>query len=692
MSTVVRDKALLGGAVALVAALAACGGGGHATTALPSTNGAPASASRGSAALTIKIPGTKKTMNALKRGVKYVPSATDTMLVAVSSGTTTLPVQTFSLAANSSLCVADSNGDGGRSCTVSVVAPITATGTATPPTPDTFEVTLEEAGTATAPISPPLLLARGSVNQTIIEGTANTTIALVLGGIPLTAYITVGPVSGGAFSETYANENSASPGIPINVHALDASYETIIGDYDTAPTSPSIYVSTPDYGNYVDSTGASATPHFFTSSNDQIYYVPSLDTGTYGGDLSSTGDVLQLEIDTPSMQSGTSTAYSWTFYTPSVIPSTLVSTPVATGPFSMSATSNSATYPTANGGIATFSSTDSSLYPTQQCGSYVDANNGVVAITPQSAVNVDTQGNFTGYALAANTIYALATPNPVGTPPPGAATPICMATAVSGNPGGLGNLRNLVYNSAAGELAFNSDKYPVVAIADITDGPTWKTIPYSTYAAAPPTSSLPDGLVSDPNSTYVYFTDSTAGIVGTANLSGQYVASEQTNLPAPISGLAVDVNGDVGFTANTRAFVFNNGYDVNANPIAMSLTTMGNTAAPVIGGGFSAAGSFEVDTYDNFQQYWTIDTSGALTSFGFVPDYGPTNVNFTYGTTSVTQIGSASAMIAFPNSALFIATPGGILQYPNQTIQQQNTLSIHRAPRAHARGPLGRRR
>lgn len=187
----------------VLATLSACGGGGSgASSGLPRTLPAPlplaSPAGSSSVAISIKIPASSSAVASLRRPA-YVSTNTQSVSIAINGATPTVA----SLAANAPGCVTVAGG--GRTCTLSVAAPIGV---------DTFAETLYATTNGTGAV-----LSQGKTSATIVAGNANT-VALTLDGVVASLGLTLANAS--------PPEGTAMP-IGLTVNFNDASGASIIG-------------------------------------------------------------------------------------------------------------------------------------------------------------------------------------------------------------------------------------------------------------------------------------------------------------------------------------------------------------------------------------------------------------------------------------------------------------------------------
>ncbi len=188
-------------AIALVALVAGCGGGGSQHSVIPANPAARGSASVG---LHVVIP--KKSASAAKRVVKHLPSSTKSMAVTVNGGTP----QVVGLQAADPGCSTDP-GTGNTVCNATILAPIGS---------DTFDLTAYDAAGGTGNV-----LSHANVTKTVAAGTNN--FPITLGGV-------VASVTLSAASPVY--EGAATTTATAGVVAADADGNTIMDAYDQTVT------------------------------------------------------------------------------------------------------------------------------------------------------------------------------------------------------------------------------------------------------------------------------------------------------------------------------------------------------------------------------------------------------------------------------------------------------------------------
>ncbi len=188
-------------AIALVALLAGCSGGGTQRSVIPTPSPARAGASVG---LRVVIP--KRSASAARRGVQHLPSSSKSMAVKVNGGTP----QVVGLQPTDPGCATDPVS-GNTVCNATVLAPIGS---------DTFDLTAYDAagGTGNA-------LSHAAVTKTVVAGTNSFPIAL--GGVAASVTLS-------AASTVY--EGAATTTATANVVAADADGNTIMDAYDQTVT------------------------------------------------------------------------------------------------------------------------------------------------------------------------------------------------------------------------------------------------------------------------------------------------------------------------------------------------------------------------------------------------------------------------------------------------------------------------
>lgn len=187
-------------ALALVALMAGCSGGGTQRSVLPTQS------ARGSAGVALHVVIPKKAASAARRNVKHLPSSTKSMAVAVNAGTP----QVVGLQPTDPGCSTDPVS-GNTVCNATVLAPIGS---------DTFDLTAYDAAGGTGNV-----LSHANVTKTVVAGTNNFPIAL--GGV-------VAAVTLSAASTVY--EGAATTTATANVVAADADGNVIMDAYDQSVT------------------------------------------------------------------------------------------------------------------------------------------------------------------------------------------------------------------------------------------------------------------------------------------------------------------------------------------------------------------------------------------------------------------------------------------------------------------------
>lgn len=188
-------------ALALVALVAGCSGGGTQRSVVPQP--APA---RGSASVGLHVVIPKKAASAARRTVKHLPSSTKSMAVTVNAGTP----QVVGLQPTDPGCSTDPVS-GNTVCNATVLAPIGS---------DSFDLTAYDAAGGTGQV-----LSHAAVSKTVVAGTNNFPIAL--GGV--VAALTIS-----AASTVY--EGAATTAASANVVAADADGNVIMDAYDQSVT------------------------------------------------------------------------------------------------------------------------------------------------------------------------------------------------------------------------------------------------------------------------------------------------------------------------------------------------------------------------------------------------------------------------------------------------------------------------
>jgi hypothetical protein len=188
-------------AIALVALVAGCGGGGSQHSVIPTK-----SAARGSASVGLHVVIPKKSASAAKRVVKHLPSSTKSMAVTVNGGTP----QVVGLQSTDPGCSVDP-GTGNTVCNATILAPIGS---------DTFDLTAYDAAGGTGNV-----LSHANVTKTVVAGTNN--FPITLGGVVASVTLSVA-------SPVY--EGAATTTATANVVAADADGNTIMDAYDQTVT------------------------------------------------------------------------------------------------------------------------------------------------------------------------------------------------------------------------------------------------------------------------------------------------------------------------------------------------------------------------------------------------------------------------------------------------------------------------
>jgi len=270
-------------AVCLVAmSLAACGGaasGVPRTVSTPSASHATPSPRGGaSAALTVTVP--NRTASAKRRPAYVSPSSAE-LAVSVNGGTSA----TYGLTASSPGCTLV---QGNTQCNVQVPAPAGA---------DSFTLTIEDSAGA--------VLSKNVVNATLALG-QSTPVAVTLAGIP--AAVAIVPGRGSAIEDS-ATPAWHVPGLlpqPVEVEALDADGNVIIG-----PGAPVI-------GAPVVSTGGQYATIVSAQTSDANAYLLEATSGSAGGQtvgISATSQSVPLSDGTQSAPVTSTTNF---LYTPAV--------------------------------------------------------------------------------------------------------------------------------------------------------------------------------------------------------------------------------------------------------------------------------------------------------------------------------------------------------------------------------------
>lgn len=188
-------------ALALVALMAGCSGGGTQHSVIPANP-----AARGSASVGLRVVIPKKSASSAQRTVKHLPSSTKSMAVTVNGGTP----QVVGLQPTDPGCSTDPM-TGNTVCNATILAPIGS---------DTFDLTAYDAAGGTGNV-----LSHANVTKTVVAGTNNFPIAL--GGV-------VASVTLSAASTVY--EGAATTTATANVVAADADGNVIMDAYDHTVT------------------------------------------------------------------------------------------------------------------------------------------------------------------------------------------------------------------------------------------------------------------------------------------------------------------------------------------------------------------------------------------------------------------------------------------------------------------------
>jgi hypothetical protein len=629
--------------LALAASLAACGGGAHGSAALP---GGTSKTSAAGATLTLHIPAAAPA-SATKRGVRYVPPATDQMVVVVSDqyGTAQQP-QEFDLSTNSSLCVLSLSG--GRTCTAHVIAPIGS---------DAFSVTLN--ASLGAPPTETAVAAGTIPAATVVEGQANTLPALVLGGVVMHGFIF--PLTRGyAFGTT---------SVQVVVTAQDATYNDIIGAYD--PSGLAVSVTTLD-GSTVTVANAAGTNTVPSGLFAPI--TSSSDTVTVNPTNMSTGNVVEVQLG--DSFDGLTMVQPNAMPSDAPLPVTSGNGPPAGTPFASDWQGESLTWVSQN---SIWRYSQAGPYPTTSlvCSSYT-ISGMPTALYVDSAVLGENENNSPAtYFLASDHLYEVTSSYAGG----------CNVEAVdNGAFQYAGHIRNLRLVNATQFLAMNADNDPVIT-AQTAGLPSPSFRPYAYPQSVP--NSHPDGLVPFINSNAVVFSDSAGGYLGVIEL--EIPGTFDFAMPLhTVSGLSTDVNGDIAYLDGTEAMVWHPDMaGSNGTPFApYDVGTVGIGVATTLATAGNAAGAFEV---------WAIDANGLLTSYA-VPYYPGSGASFFQGAVSSTALAAAGnaptalGTIDTPDNdgvsegQIVLGSASAIVTYPSvATVQAQ---AKHRAPRAHV--PLRR--
>ncbi|HET9030305.1 MAG TPA: hypothetical protein VFN49_09010, partial [Candidatus Aquilonibacter sp.] len=243
-----------------IAALAACGGGGSSS---PGVAGVAPPVGGGSHApnlvsLTVKIPSSSSSPGA-KRGAYVSPGTQSIGVVVTNQGATPGPAQYT----NVSSCPQVS---GVTTCTISVAAL---------PGNDAFTVSAYSAQNGGGAV-----LSSGSITSTIVEGQANTTMPVTMGGVISSIVVTPGIATLPLGQST-----------TLNVAAKDASGATIVGSFDNpiALTASNLTLSTASVSNSTDASKVTAawqlgvstdTPTTVSATGDGVTGTVSMTPGT----------------------------------------------------------------------------------------------------------------------------------------------------------------------------------------------------------------------------------------------------------------------------------------------------------------------------------------------------------------------------------------------------------------------------
>jgi hypothetical protein len=166
-----RVRALAGAVLALT--VPACGGGSHAALPPPAATALATSTPKtATATFSLLIPNRPTTSGA--RHALYVSASTQSGTLIVNSGT---PIE-LDLASGNGKCTTATNG---RTCLISAPAPVGS---------DTFTLALYD-GAFTAGAHTGTQLSNASYTSTVVEGTSNVPVPLVLNGVPSSYAIAV---------------------------------------------------------------------------------------------------------------------------------------------------------------------------------------------------------------------------------------------------------------------------------------------------------------------------------------------------------------------------------------------------------------------------------------------------------------------------------------------------------------------
>ncbi|MGD1066646.1 MAG: hypothetical protein ABR975_07500 [Vulcanimicrobiaceae bacterium] len=255
--------------VAIVFALAGCGGGGaHLAPAAPSVSPTPGSGTPGATSVRFRITVPAKSVAAKHRKVAYVSSATQSVVITLLSVDGT-PYTGGTVAAN---LTPTSPNCSGTPLTCTVTGPL-GVGT------DQYLVaTYDAPQTSTSPTAPAgNALSRATTTVAITEGVANT-VPLTLDGVVDHATVAFSPAAVGAFATTQAT-----------IDAYDADSQLIVGP-----------------GSYVDANGnavvlALSNPGNLSYSSNSFTAPSTAVTVTYTGGVPGSN---LTETITPSAVSG----------------------------------------------------------------------------------------------------------------------------------------------------------------------------------------------------------------------------------------------------------------------------------------------------------------------------------------------------------------------------------------------------
>jgi hypothetical protein len=267
--TKIRFRALAAAYVSVIAVLSGCSGSHSVTPAAVKTAATAApQAKTGNAKFSLTIPARPATQSA--RRAQYISASTQSGKVVVGASTTIVD-----LTAGGPNCTPVTNG---RSCTISVVAPIGVN--------DAFALTLYDLPNA----SGNSLSASVGFTATVSEGAANVTTLLVLDGIPATYKLVVMQQPA-----AYATSGTAGSGAAV-LDVYDADANLIVGpgnytDGSNAVTGFTVGLSSANYKLALNGGAALSSVHV-NAPSDQLTLTQT--AAALGANLTVTPDITTI--------------------------------------------------------------------------------------------------------------------------------------------------------------------------------------------------------------------------------------------------------------------------------------------------------------------------------------------------------------------------------------------------------------